>query len=831
MRAEGLPLLTLWEHVVTMLHGSKSEKKGAAHPCASPNGPPTVTAAGGVASDYSVNLQSKDHKELWSAAVTASSETIWEHGCTHDDVFTGMDVPVKDPFKQLLIYASRRPKMRKVRLIIMEDNEAVIKILLKGRSNALRHLHRTHRVNTDWLFEIIKMENILIKYVNTKFQLADICTKAFSKADDWNRLMALCQLLPQKALPATPNIKPKLRLRGSRGSGSKVARMIVPVIPLVTSSYTSSQLPDVLGPLNVNVWTNFSCSNLNITQGTNFSSQINMKVGKFIPIQDDLADVKVGKFIPIQDDLANHFELKALGFPLTTTKVKFHSKELAPNTFKSGGCTKSGWYQQKDGWYQQKGEWYQQKGEWCHQKEENGYNKYNPLSNQVLRDSKGGPQGVHISWPKSRETQEDLRESLYRFINQSQPQLFGLSGGCLARAYRICCILRYTSTVSSSITMVFTMASGRSNSVQGNEQQSKSTKRSWKSKRGNAAAHNGNPELQTVNGTEERAAEIRANNMRTVQVTKDEGGTSIMSSAQCAEASRHDLQRCQPYGQNREDVARKQRQIECEEMVQQIKDNTARDADEKPPPPPPLPPTTTPEETLPQSVNGTGAESSTFTPPPPERWVPLPKPKVVLLPRVKDYDADGNIVTLVGTKQEHTLIEPIVRSELPFAKGRATNAEGYCTGEPYQWFQLRPLHFDSRRLKGRMILVSGQRSHYLSSKCGICRDSVQQALCQLTVMHDPGCVNVEVLAGPTWMLPESNVGGHESHGNLCHTSPRILFLLRVKLDVLLPLLCGWSVWADECGQVYPDTSSFVPLSMTMASHTGSQAIRHLQGQR
>ena len=84
--------------------------------------------------------------------------------------------------------------MRKVPLLIMEDNEAVIQILLKGRSNALRHVHRTHRINIDWMFEIIKQENILIRYVNTKYQLADICTKAFTKAEDWTRLMNMCQI-------------------------------------------------------------------------------------------------------------------------------------------------------------------------------------------------------------------------------------------------------------------------------------------------------------------------------------------------------------------------------------------------------------------------------------------------------------------------------------------------------------------------------------------------------------------------------------------------------------------------------------------------------------
>ena len=39
-------------------------------------------------------------------------------------------------------------------LIIAEDNEATIKILLKGRSTKLRHVHRTHRVNLESLYEI-----------------------------------------------------------------------------------------------------------------------------------------------------------------------------------------------------------------------------------------------------------------------------------------------------------------------------------------------------------------------------------------------------------------------------------------------------------------------------------------------------------------------------------------------------------------------------------------------------------------------------------------------------------------------------------------------------
>ena len=38
-------------------------------------------------------------------------------------------------------------------LYVFEDNEAVIKIIIKGRSPTMRHVSRTHRVALDWLFD------------------------------------------------------------------------------------------------------------------------------------------------------------------------------------------------------------------------------------------------------------------------------------------------------------------------------------------------------------------------------------------------------------------------------------------------------------------------------------------------------------------------------------------------------------------------------------------------------------------------------------------------------------------------------------------------------
>ena len=63
-------------------------------------------------------------------------------------------------------------------LYIFEVNEAVIKMIIKGRSPTMRHVSRTHRVALDWLFDRIKLDfKIQIKYIDTQNQLADLLTK------------------------------------------------------------------------------------------------------------------------------------------------------------------------------------------------------------------------------------------------------------------------------------------------------------------------------------------------------------------------------------------------------------------------------------------------------------------------------------------------------------------------------------------------------------------------------------------------------------------------------------------------------------------------------
>ena len=55
------------------------------------------------------------------------------------------------------------------------NNEAVIKMIIKGRSPTMRHVSRIHRVALEWLFDFIYLDpKIHVKYVDTKNQLTDM---------------------------------------------------------------------------------------------------------------------------------------------------------------------------------------------------------------------------------------------------------------------------------------------------------------------------------------------------------------------------------------------------------------------------------------------------------------------------------------------------------------------------------------------------------------------------------------------------------------------------------------------------------------------------------
>ena len=56
----------------------------------------------------------------------------------------------------------------------------------------MRHVSRTHRVPSDWLFDRINLDSkIQIRYIDAKHQLAEILTEGNFTRDEWNNLLHL----------------------------------------------------------------------------------------------------------------------------------------------------------------------------------------------------------------------------------------------------------------------------------------------------------------------------------------------------------------------------------------------------------------------------------------------------------------------------------------------------------------------------------------------------------------------------------------------------------------------------------------------------------------
>ena len=97
------------------------------------------------------------------------------------------------------------------KLLVFEDNEAVVHQTIKERSPALQHCGRTYRINIDWLFERIKKDpGVKVRCCPTKKMIADIFTTGSFSKDAWVNLLDLAQIgKPSKPL-ATREKPPEL---------------------------------------------------------------------------------------------------------------------------------------------------------------------------------------------------------------------------------------------------------------------------------------------------------------------------------------------------------------------------------------------------------------------------------------------------------------------------------------------------------------------------------------------------------------------------------------------------------------------------------------------
>ena len=69
----------------------------------------------------------------------------------------------------MLFLQMSNPHVKKLYFYVFEDNEAVINMIISGRSPTMRHVSRTHRVAVDRLFDRINLDpRNQIKYSDTK---------------------------------------------------------------------------------------------------------------------------------------------------------------------------------------------------------------------------------------------------------------------------------------------------------------------------------------------------------------------------------------------------------------------------------------------------------------------------------------------------------------------------------------------------------------------------------------------------------------------------------------------------------------------------------------
>ena len=158
LRLEALPILMLWDIVIDTF-STEAEKQ-------------TLRArkAGGVI------LGSGELANECRKAVKSSGEI----GALSARAFAPAtdQQPVKFP-NDLLLYTLENidwvpPSMPRLlglaRLIIGEDNDALLGILVKGRNPTFRHVPRTQRVDTDFVHDVMKDKSVYALYINTKAQ-------------------------------------------------------------------------------------------------------------------------------------------------------------------------------------------------------------------------------------------------------------------------------------------------------------------------------------------------------------------------------------------------------------------------------------------------------------------------------------------------------------------------------------------------------------------------------------------------------------------------------------------------------------------------------------
>ena len=132
LRMDGIPALDLWDLVTDVLHSNPNQKE-------------------------------KFKKEREDPSCCKASEKQVKSQCSRQ-------VSQKQTELSNVVFVSSNVNsfQKRALLYMFEDNEAVIKMIIEGRSPTLRHVYRTNRVALDWLFDRTNLDHkFLIRYVDS----------------------------------------------------------------------------------------------------------------------------------------------------------------------------------------------------------------------------------------------------------------------------------------------------------------------------------------------------------------------------------------------------------------------------------------------------------------------------------------------------------------------------------------------------------------------------------------------------------------------------------------------------------------------------------------
>ena len=201
-----------------------------------------------ISLDAGLRLDGIPALDLWDLIVAILHGNTHQSNQVRRDPFqspTQKKIPVKtgDLNNVDFISSNVNSSRKEALLYIFEDNEAVIQMIIKGRSPTMRHVSRTLRVALDWLFDRTNLDTkTQIKHIDTKNQFADILTEGNFTRDEWNHLLCLFNI--SHFFSSINNLEAMSKRRPEDAGEERVTAKSKPMMNLV--SRYSARDPNVL---------------------------------------------------------------------------------------------------------------------------------------------------------------------------------------------------------------------------------------------------------------------------------------------------------------------------------------------------------------------------------------------------------------------------------------------------------------------------------------------------------------------------------------------------------------------------------------------------------